>query len=308
MNEEIRMTQKRVRSSDGEHDLVGRVYLPDTGPVGLFQVVHGMTEHIPRYDAFMRELAANGYIAFGYDHLGHGLTAKSDDELGFIAHKDGWIRLVDDVEMFASEMRSEYGEGLPYILMGHSMGSFIVRLTAAKYNKYDKLIVMGTGGPNPASGAGLAVIGMTKAFRGEKYISKLVYALAFGNYNDRFKDENDPNAWLTKDLSVRKKYSEDKFSTFKFTVSAMADLVRLNKFSNEKSWAASLDKNKPVFLVSGTEDPVGDNGKGVKAVFDMLEKEGVPVKMKLYENCRHEILNDTSRDEVISDILEFIKQ
>ena len=111
-----------------------------------------MCEYIGRFDRLMREMAELGYIAFGYDHLGHGDAAKEKNLLGFIAHEDGWKHLVDDVFIFGNEVRKMVGEPLPFYLMGHSMGSFVVRLTAAKYDHYDKLIVMGTGGPNPAAG------------------------------------------------------------------------------------------------------------------------------------------------------------
>ena len=306
MNEEIRMLERKVKSSDNEHDLVGRVYLPDGEARGLFQVVHGMTEYIGRYDRFMREIAAAGFIVFGYDHIGHGQTARDDGELGFFAHKDGWKILVDDVDRFASDVRAEYGETLPYILMGHSMGSFIVRLTAAKYDHQDKLIVMGTGGPNGAAGAGIALSKMIRAIRGERHFSKLVYALAFGSYNKRFKDEDDYLSWLTNDREVREKHKKDKLCSFVFSVSAMIDLISLQKNSNEKEWAAKMNKTKPVLLVSGSDDPVGDYGKGPTAVRDMLAAEGVPVELKIYEGYRHEILNDASYDEVTADILSFV--
>ena len=306
MNDNVTMIEKKVLSSDGEHQLAGRVYVPEGEPVGVFQVVHGMTEHIARYDAFMREISSHGFVVFGYDHLGHGLTARNDGELGFIAHRDGWRRLVDDVERFAAEVRAEYGEALPYILMGHSMGSFIVRMTAATYDRHDRLIIMGTGGPNPAAGAGLAMIKIIKALRGERYVSDFIYSVAFGKYNDRFADENDIYAWLSKIRSVREAYAADKFCTFKFTVSAMGDLISVNRASNAKSWARTMNKTKPVLLVSGSDDPVGDYGRGVTAVRDMLVTAGVPAEMKLYDGCRHEILNETCRDDVIKDILAFI--
>ena len=295
---------KKVLSSDKEHELSGHVYIPEGEPKGLFHVVHGMTEHISRYDGFMNEMAENGYIVFGYDNLGHGDTARDDSELGYIAKKDGWKRLVEDVHVFGEEMRQEYGSELPYILMGHSMGSFIVRLTATEFNFHDKLIVMGTGGPNPAAGAGLAVIGLTKKLRGERHVSPMVEKMAFGTYNERFGDD-DKYSWLTKDKEVRDRYREDKFCTFHFTSSAMGDLIKLNSESNKKTWAAGMDKKKPVLLVSGSEDPVGSYGEGVKKVCEMLKEEGVPVEMKLYPDCRHEILNDSCRGEVIKDILAF---
>ncbi|MBQ7646620.1 MAG: alpha/beta hydrolase, partial [Clostridia bacterium] len=109
MSEYIKMTQMKVRSSDGVHDLAGRLYISEKEPAGILQVVHGMTEHIARYDDFMRRLASEGYVVFGYDHIGHGMTALNDNELGFIAHKNGWQFLVDDVDVFASAVRAEYG-------------------------------------------------------------------------------------------------------------------------------------------------------------------------------------------------------
>jgi len=303
----IKVIDKEVLSSDKAHQLKGKLYIPDGAPKGFFQVVHGMTEHIARYDGFMREMAQAGYITFGYDHLGHGYTAVDDSELGFIAHKDGWQRLIDDVFIFGNSIRKMIGDDLPFILMGHSMGSFIVRLCAAKYDHYDKLIVMGTGGPNPAAGAGIAVTGRMKKLKGERAYSPLVYKMAFGTYNKRFEQENDPYAWLSTLIETRDKYRADKFCTFMFTVSAMQDLIRLNKGCNEKTWFSSIDKSKPILLVSGGEDPVGEYGAGVTKVYDMLKDHGANVTMKLYDGCRHEILNDTSRDEVISDILNFVK-
>lgn len=301
----ITVTKESVPSSDGIHTLIGKTYIPEGKIKGLFHVVHGMTEHIDRYDGFMREMAQQGYICFGYDHLGHGKTVNSADELGFIAHKDGWNYLAKDVSVFASAMKEKYGSFLPYYLMGHSMGSFVSRLAAEKYIKPDKLIIMGTGGPNAAAGVGLVAIDIIKFFKGERYISKAVDNLAFGTYNSHFKSENDPIAWLTKDKEQKKKYAADPYCTFKFTVSAMHDLVTLNKKANRAEWFKNI--KMPVLLVSGADDPVGDYGKGVTKVYEKLKKAGCNVQLKLYENCRHEILNDSCRDEVIRDIENFIE-
>ena len=304
----IKVTDKNVMSSDKQHMLKGRLYIPEGKAKGYFHVVHGMTEYIGRYDAFMRRMAENGYITFGYDNLGHGDTAKDDAELGFIAHKDGWQRLVDDVFVYGNAVRRSFGEKLPFILMGHSMGSFIVRLAAVKYNHYDKLIIMGTAGPNPAAGAGIAITALDKRVRGERSVSYTVYKLAFGSYNKRFKSEGDPYSWLSVDRENRDKYREDKYCTYMFSVSAMQDLIRLNSGSNKKSWFRNIDKTKPILLVSGSEDPVGENGAGVQKVHDMLKAEGADVRMKLYQGSRHEILNDKCRDEVIKDIEDFISE
>ena len=304
----IQVLEKTVLSSDKIHTLHGKVYLPEGKPKGLFHVVHGMVEYIGRYDTFMREIAEDGWIVFGYDNLGHGNTAINKDELGFIAHKDGWKILADDVAVFKNAISEEYGKDLPYILMGHSMGSFIVRLTAVRHDIQDKLIIMGTGGPNPASGAGMAMINIIKSIYGEKHISPLIEKLAFGSYNSHFTGENDPVSWLTKNTEIRNSYKNDPFCSYKFKVSAMGDLIKLNTTVNKKSWAENMNKNKPVLLVSGSDDPVGDYGKGVQKVYEMLKNNNVPTQIHIYENCRHEILNDNCHNEVVNDIKNFINQ
>ncbi|MBQ1263013.1 MAG: alpha/beta fold hydrolase [Oscillospiraceae bacterium] len=301
----VTVIEKKVLSSDKVHLLAGKVYLPDSEPRGIFQVVHGMTEHIERYDSFMRTIAEYGFICFGYDHLGHGKTANDDSELGFIASKGGWKLLVSDVANFAFAIRLEYGRNLPYVLMGHSMGSFIVRMAAVTYSAPDKLIIMGTGGPNPATNAGLAVLKIVRAIYGERHVSPLVEKLAFGSYNKIFGDD-DPHNWLTKDAEIRKKYAADKFCTFHFTVSAMQDLITLNKLCNKRSWFSSINRRMPILLISGQDDPVGNYGKGVLEVRHRLDKNDANVFIRLYEDCRHEILNDTCKKEATEDILEFI--
>lgn len=301
----VQIVDKKVLSSDGIHQLAGKVYIPDGDIKGLVHVVHGMIEHIGRYDGFMRNLAENGYLAFGYDNLGHGHTANDRSELGFIAHTDGWKYLVKDVHVFGEEIKEEYG-GLPYYLFGHSMGSFIVRLAAERYDIQDKLIVMGTGGPNPAVTPGLAAIRMRKMTKGERYVSKFIENLAFGAYNKRF-GNSDPVNWLSSIRQTRISFRSDPLCDFKFTVSAMEDLLMLTKECNSKHWFESRVINKPILLVAGAEDPVGNYGKGVKLVYDKLKANGANVKFKLYAGNRHEILNDVSSKQVIADILDFIR-
>lgn len=302
----IQVIDKKVLSSNGKNMLAGKVYLPDGEIKGYFHVVHGMTEHIGRYDYFMRAIAENGYIAFGYDHLGHGYTAKDDSELGFIAERDGDDLLARDVKVFSDAIKSEYGDH-PYFLMGHSMGSFVVRMSTQNYLTPDKLIVMGTSGPNPIAGAGLLICKLLRAIRGPRHISAFVDNVAFGSYNDHFKEENDPRSWLTNDIEVRKKYDADKFCTFKFTISAMHDLISMNKNCNTDAWFKSVAGKMPILLISGEDDPVGDYGKGIRICEEKLKANGAEVVTKIYSGYRHEILNDTSRDMTIKDILEFIK-
>ncbi len=298
----------RVPSSDGVHNLVGVVYLPDGEAKGLFQVVHGMTEHIARYDRFLSDIAKNGWISFGYDHLGHGKTVNDDAELGYIAKEKGWEFLAKDVKEYSDAVRLQFGnENMPLYLMGHSMGSFIVRLAAQRFVKPHALIVMGTGGSNPAAGVGLALIEVIKLFKGDKHVSRLIDNIAFGSYNKRFggNSPQDPKLWLTNDEAVRKAYYADPYCSFKFTVSAMGDLIRLIKYTNCAEWYNKLPEELPVLLISGEEDPVGNYGKGVKEVEEKLKKKGKKASCILYKGARHEILNDFTYDNVKNDIISF---
>ncbi len=297
-----------VVSSDGVHTLRGVVYLPEGQPSGLFHVVHGMTEHMERYDRFLADMANRGYISFGYDHLGHGKTANDDSELGYIAKKRGFELLVRDVKVYSDAVRETFGNAeLPYILMGHSMGSFVVRCAVNGFVEPERLVVMGTGGPNPVAGVGLALIELIKLFFGDRHVSKLVDNIAFGSYNARFGGgtEDDPSPWLTNDEQVRHKYYADKYCTFKFTVSAMGDLIRLIKNSNSAKWFKEIRSDMPILLVSGEQDPVGDYGNGVREVEGRLRQNGKNVTCKIYPDARHEILNDFTYQQTLDDILSF---
>lgn len=301
------MNKKSVsfKSTDGVHILKGNLYLPDSTPKGIFHHVHGMCEHKERYDSFLREICDKGYICVIYDNLGHGETANDESELGYFAKKGGYKYLAEDVFSVSKQLKRNYRD-LPYILMGHSMGSFIVRLAAAEHPDIcDKLIVMGTAGPNPAFKPALAMTSAIKSFRGEKHFSPFLEGLAFGAYNKRF-GEDVSGDWLSKDPEVRRMFNADKFCNFHFTVSGMHDLVKINDVVNSGFFFNNVSKTMPILLISGEDDPVGNYGKGVKAVYKKLKSKGANVRMKIYKDNRHELLNDTARDEVIRDILNFI--
>ncbi len=304
-----------VLSSDGSHTLSGHVYLPDgfpdVRPRGVFHAVHGMAEHIGRYDALFRELCRAGWLACGYDHLGHGHTARDATELGFIAPRDGYDFLARDVGLFSDAVRKAYGmTARPYVLLGHSMGSFVVRYaTAHGYVRPDGLVLMGTGGPNPATGAGLALIGLVKCFKGKRHVSPLLDNLLFGHYNDRFppmSEATDACRWLNTQQEPVEIYCADPLCGYKFTASALGDLVRLTHAVNKSAWFRALPAGMPVLLVSGEDDPVGNYGKGVTEVRDRLAAAGVPVDCRLYPAARHEILFDLCAPQVVSDLSAFL--
>lgn len=300
-----------VPSSDGVHTLSGVVYLPKGEPRGLFHVVHGMTDHIARYRRILSDLCEAGWIAYGYDHLGHGRTARDASELGYIAKERGYELLARDVGVYADAVRQAFGApSLPLALMGHSMGSFVVRLAAQRgFVHPDHLIVMGTAGKNPAAGAGLALIGLLRRIKGERHISPLLDRIAFGSYNKRFGGdrEDDPKLWLSTDRAEREAYYADPFCMFRFTVSAMGDLIRLIKETNSAAWYCTLPADFPILLVSGEEDPVGNYGRGVREVARRLETQGRRVTCRLYPGARHEILNDFTYETVRDDILAFLR-
>lgn len=301
--------KRTITSTDGVHELVVKVFRPEGEVKGLFQVVHGMQEYIGRYESFMAMMAENGYLCFGHDHIGHGDTAKETGDFGFFASKDGWKIVVDDVYRVGSEIKKDFPEQ-NIILMGHSMGSFIVRLSAADHaDFYHGLVVMGTGGPNPLAGIGIGLAGLIGTVRGEKHISPLIEKMAFGAYNKRWPEEA-PLGWLSRKKENVEKYAADPYCSFHFTVSALRDLVTMNKKCNEKAWFDRIvATGLPLFFVSGADDPVGDWSKGVLTVKSELEKRGVKnLRVKLYPEARHEILNDLCADEVLADLLAWANE
>ena len=275
---------------------------PEGEPCGLFHVVHGMVEHIERFDGIMRAMCENGWVSYGFDNLGHGKTVNDDSELGYIG---GYKYLLADVRRFTAEMKKEY-PGLPAVLMGHSMGSFIVRNTVTD-KLWDKLIIMGTGGPNPAAVPGMLLLRAEILRKGERGYSDFIENMMFGKYNKGFQ-EDDMLAWLSTLQETRNLYRDDPKCGFRFTLSADKDLVTLLRLCNRKSWFTRANMNMPILLVSGSEDPVGDHGKGVEKVYKGLKAAGKDVRMKLYQGYRHEILNDACRDEVIADISAFAQE
>lgn len=302
----MQVSEKTITSSDKQSRIYGKIYIPDGEPKGLIQIVHGMTEHIERYDETMTFLCEKDYLVFGHNHLGHK-NSSPQESLGYFAQKDGYKYLVNDVILFKNEVCREYPD-VPVFLFGHSMGSFIARLAALECgDTLNGLIICGTGGPNPAAAAGLVICDIIKKFKGERYISNTVYRMAFGTYNKRFEGSGEYN-WLSADRQNIKNFENDPYCTFKFTISGMHDLVNLNKKSNSPFWYKNISKKLPIFLISGSEDPVGNYGNGVKRVYKKLKNQNCRVEIKLYEGMRHEILNDYCKKQVQQDILDFIEK
>ena len=275
---------------------------------GVVQLVHGMQEHIDRYSDFANFLAENGYIVVGHSHLGHGDSVTTKEEYGYFDEKDGWWRLVEDVHLLQNKVQKKYPD-MNYIIMGHSMGSLVVRSYLTKYkDNISKAIISGTSGQKYGLIAGQVLINIIKLAKGDHYRSQLVEKLITGSFNDNFKPNRTNADWLSRDEKQVDKYLADEKCGINFTLQAYQDLLKGTRYlSKQRNVNKTL--NVPMLLFSGTKDPVGANGKGVIRVYRMLKKAGLEfVTLKLFEDGRHEMLNETNKEEVYQFILDWIEQ
>ncbi len=303
-------TEMTFPSNDGIHTVYAELYTPKNVTArGIIQLAHGMIDYVGRYTELADHLTGEGFIFAGHHHLGHGRTAASAEERGFFAERDGVGLVVEDMHTMNRKLR-ELFPTLPIIVMGHSMGSFITRLYAVAHpHTVSGVIIHGTGGPNPAVSAGIALASLEKLIFGSHHRSALIENIAFGAYNKRFPKEEGEGAWLTREVSRVAGRGEDEFTSFKFTVSAYRDLFRMLKRCNEKAWFENYPKDVPTLIMSGTDDPVGDYGKGPEYVYKSLLISGVKrVDIKMYEGARHELFNETDecRAEAFSDIVKWV--
>ena len=295
------------RSADNKSNINYYVYAPDTieekDPAAILQISHGMCEYFERYKDLCGFLNRNNILVCGNDHLGHG----DSEELGFFAHENGFNFLSDDLYTLNRLMKKTYPT-VPYILMGHSMGSFIARHYTEKYpDSVDACIYMGSGGAIPISKLGIALIKMMIKIKGEKYKSKYFYNLVFEKYDSRIDNPKSKYAWLTRDENVVEEYEKDPKTHFIFTLSGFKDLITLLDTVNRKEWFYSFPKKLPVLLISGTEDPVGDYGKGVLQVYNRLISSGCEnVELELIKGARHEVINEIEKEKTYDYLKHFI--
>ena len=296
-------------SRDGQHRIAGYQWLPESGePKAVVQLVHGVAEHLGRYDAFARYLADRGFAVCGGDHLGHGKTVD-DGKYGYFGKKDGWTLVTADVRRLRVLMGEEH-PGVPYFLFGHSMGSFLARTYLCQYpGTVDGCILSGTGQEKPALvAAGKALAAAVCALRGPDAVSALVDKLSLGAYNGQFKPNRTPADWISRDEAVVDAYLKDPFCTFKSTAGLFRDMMGGLQYISNKNNLARMDPRTPVYLFSGDEDPVGSNGEGVKRVYGFFKDHGTAdLTMKLYPGGRHEMLNEINRGEVYAHVLDWLE-
>jgi len=297
--------EKRFPSATGLCDIRYRLWVPEE-PQAALQITHGMAEHIDRYEEFASFLAENGVLVYGNDIAGHGKSIGKDKPKGYFGEKDGWDAIVKDMRTMRDLVKDDY-PGIPFILFGHSMGSFLARTYAGRDGKdFDAYIFSGTAGSNPVLGIGKAIAKREIKKTGGKEPSLALFKMSFGSYNKAFKPNRTENDWLSRDNEKVDQYVADENCGFPFTAYAMYDVFTgLTEISSEK-WAARVPK-RPILLMSGTMDPVGGKGKGVKQVYGWLKKTGHTPELKLYEGGRHEMLNEINRRDVYGDVLLFIE-
>jgi alpha-beta hydrolase superfamily lysophospholipase len=243
----------------------------------------------------------------GNSHLGHGQSATEVDR-GFFADKDGWETAVRDMRLVYDHTRAKY-PSLPYFLLGHSMGSFLTRTFLIRYqNLLTGCIISGTGQQSPVLVAGgLAVARVEKLLFGPRRPSARLNILSFGAYNRRIPNHRTPSDWLTRDCEIVDKFIADDACGWVPTVGIFSDLLGGIKLIGKKKHIAKMQKDLPILFISGTEDPVGDYGAGPKKVYDLFKEAGMTdVTLKMYDGARHEVLNETNKEEVWQDVLAWI--
>lgn len=296
-------------SSNGKNTIVASVWLPDGEPHGIVQICHGMSEYVDRYDWFAGKLTEYGFAVCGDDHLGHGRTALSKEDLGYFGPKDGYLYLMEDEHLLRQEMQKRY-PGLPYFLFGHSMGSFITRFYVSRHAEgLSGYLCSGTSGHNPALGFGLMLSDIMVHLSGGKKQGKLLNHISFQNYNKKFKPVVTGCEWLTRDAEVCKRYADDEKSGFVFTNSGFRDMFHLLKAVDGQAWSDQIPKDLPIILLSGEMDPVGNFGKGVQEVYGWLKKSDIhDLTLKIYPGARHELHNELGRDDYVSDIAGWMEK
>lgn len=303
-------TDFTFRSSTARNTIHARKCAPDSAPRAIVQIVHGIAEHINRYDDFMKFLAENGILAVGDDHLGHGQSVTEADDLGFFNDKDGWDYAVMDEERLHDLMVEEY-PNIPYLFFGHSMGSFITRTLIIKHPEmYDAAIISGTGHQSKALvyGGGIMANALV-ALKGARSDGKALNDVAFGTYLSHIKNPRTPFDWLSRNVAAVDKYIADPMCGFICKASLYRDMMGGVKFVTSQKNINKMNKEKPIYFMSGAEDPVGDYGVGVEKAYKAFCDAGLhDVKMRLYPGGRHEMLNETNNAEVYKDILDWINK
>lgn len=298
----------RFPSSDTVHTVSASVYTMPGVPVhAVLQLSHGMCEYVRRYEPMAKFYASHGIALAGNDHLGHGDTA-SPEEYGHYGETGGRYYLLQDLHRMNELIHEEF-PGLPVFLYGHSMGSIFARWYAERWpDTISGLIISGTAGPRLLNVIGQGIATLLAAVRGARTVSPFMVRANTGTYCKRIPGAKSPNAWLTRDEAVVQAYDADPLCIFSFTVGSYREMLGAINHVNRSRWAQALNKDLPILLISGDADPVGDYGAGVRKVWAMLGDAGIrDLTCQIYEGARHELHNETNREEVFDYVLTWLE-
>lgn len=296
-------------SKDGIHKLHAIKWIPENeNPVSILQLVHGMAEHIERYDDFATFMAERNILVVGDDHLGHGKSVANENDKGYFCDDDAPKVLVEDEHTLQKRMQEEY-PGVPYFVMGHSMGSFVTRNYLAQYGaEIQGSVLCGIGmQPKLLLTVSIALTRLLTFFQGKKHVSKFLDYVCFGSYNKEIENPRTGSDWLTHDEACVDAYIQDPDCGFIFTLNGFMTLFHLIKQLHNQTYVNQMPKDLPIFIVAGREDPVGNYGKAVEGVYHAYQDMGMQdVSCRLYENMRHEILNETEKETVYRDLYRWL--
>lgn len=299
-------------SKDGKTQIHAVKWTPDDGNcTAVLQITHGMVEYIERYIPFAEYLTKQGYMVVGHDHLGHGESVISRDCWGYFAAPRPSDTVIEDMHRLRTLTQKEAPD-LPYFMLGHSMGSFMLRKYLAVYGQgLNGAIVMGTGYiPGAVTGAGLAVVKALTAFKGGRYRSKTVAKMTNGSSYAKFDTTGavPENSWLTRDAEIVKAYYANPKCTYVFTLNGFQGLFEAVRHSCDPENAKQIPADLPMLIVSGQEDPVGDLGVGVEKTHALYQQAGIKdLTCTLYAEDRHEILNELDKEKVFADLYAWME-
>lgn len=296
-------------SRDNQSKIHGVKWIPETQPIGVLILVHGMAEHLDRYIPFAEFMCGNGWIVAGNEHLGHG-GSVGDNPKGYFCRRDPATVVVRDVHRLKKTIQAEYPT-LPIFIFGHSMGSLITRNYLTKYGSgVNGAIISGTLMMPKATIAAMGMLcKLLTLLQGGKHPSKLLSVLAFGSYCKRIDNPKTEFDWLTTDDSIVERYMQDPNCGFMFTNNGFATLKELFARLYNNKLLSAIPKDLPVLFVYGEEDPCGSYGVDVVKVYEQYKELGIKDVARIaYPGDRHEILNEKDAGKVMNDILNWIKE
>ncbi|MBI9099668.1 MAG: alpha/beta fold hydrolase [Spirochaetaceae bacterium] len=299
--------------SEDYRDISAVKWIPDddTEVIGAVQIIHGMAEHMERYDDFALFLNRKGFVVIGNDHRGHGKSLEAESDTGFFSEENGWEKALHDIRKVTLQLKEQHRE-LPIFIISHSMGSFFARDYISRWgDDINGVILSGTGNQKTFMVTVLQfLVKIEILFRGLRHRSTFFDNLSFGSFNKPFEPgAPTPFEWLSRDRVQVDKYVDDPLCGFICTTAHFRDLAQGLKRVCDPSLYSQVPKNLPILLFSGDEDPVGGaKGQLVREVYENYRRVGISdVTMELNLGGRHESLNEINRDIVYDVFLQWLK-